>query len=197
MSLTTLTRSALSRRTHHRILASPRTGSIAALRVGDTLEVRLPQDSATGYVWTVSHAPAVVQGGDESVHSAAVRPAGSMTRAPGIAITRSLRFRAVAEGSGSLRFSLEHEEDDEVKASFDVAVKVRPAHAAARFETTPTTTVSGRGRRGTGALDERGRGAHRVLAMRHRAIEVVEEDPRTESALLEGVLGHRGQAERV
>jgi hypothetical protein len=109
-----------------RILDNPRTGTIADLVVGDTLEVLLTLMGRRGYVWAVTDSPSVVRLGG------AVRPPepgsepGRLAARPSTR-THALRFLAVGEGRGTLTFSLASEWEDTSHERVDVTVTVLPA----------------------------------------------------------------------
>jgi len=109
-----------------RILDNPRTGTIADLVVGDTLEVLLTLMGHRGYVWAVTDSPAVVRlGGPVRPPEPGAEP-GRLTARPSTR-THALRFLAVGEGSGRLTFSLATEWADASHERIDVTVTVLPA----------------------------------------------------------------------
>lgn len=106
-----------------RVLNNPRSGTVADLVVGDTLEVLLTLFGRSGYVWAVTDSPSVVR------LRGAVRPADAEARSGRLSgrppvRTRSLRFIAVGEGLGRLTFSLASEWDDAARERVDVTVSV-------------------------------------------------------------------------
>jgi hypothetical protein len=174
----------------HRIITNPLVGAVTSLRVGDRLEVRLGQVGGTGYAWTVASAPAVVQGGDESVHCTPPGHEPPLSAGPNLrtAVARSLRFRAVAPGSGVLHFELTGDEEDDAIASVELTVLVRAKRSAG---------IRLSGWRGTAAQEQGRRGPHRSLALHRATGQVVEKNSRAERALLERILRHRRQPERT
>ncbi|MDP9027923.1 MAG: protease inhibitor I42 family protein [Actinomycetota bacterium] len=109
-----------------RILDNPRTGTVADLVVGDTLEVLLTLMGRTGYVWAVTGSPAVVRLGG------AVRPAEPGAEPGRLAArsssrTHALRFVAIGEGMSTLTFSLASAWRNASCERIDVTVQVLPA----------------------------------------------------------------------
>lgn len=75
-------------------------GSRPVVRVGDTIELHLPENPTTGFRWTLLPNPAVVI---ESAHMDAVAPA------PGAAGQRVLRLRALQSGEHRVQLRCERE----------------------------------------------------------------------------------------
>lgn len=109
----------------HHTLSDPRTGSIVALHIGDTLELHLRQRAA-GRVWQVTLRP---YGMDLLEDSQRVGTSGRDA-------TRRLMFRAMLGAGGILR--LEEADRTTARAAapggapgehLDLLVTVAPAHA--------------------------------------------------------------------
>lgn len=81
-------------------VAAPADGGNVAMRVGTALVVSLPPDPATGYGWVLkSSSPNLYPIGGPD-YTPAPKPPGLV----GVADTTAFRFRAGAEGTGSIEF---------------------------------------------------------------------------------------------
>lgn len=81
------------------ILTLDATGSRVSLKVGDTLELTLPENPSTGYRWEIVSTPSILE---ESLSD----QLDLEGRQPGAAGRRTFRFRVSGSGDGDLRLRL-------------------------------------------------------------------------------------------
>ena len=97
----------------------PMSGGEVEVKLGDSFEVRLPENPTTGYRWRLnpSGGPAVEVQEDSFEHSGGPYGAGGI---------RHWRLRAVAEGTAELTMDYRRGWEQWPAETFKITIRVRP-----------------------------------------------------------------------